>query len=76
MAISTQSQRRMQAQSLRASNQFAPKLRVADVLQADCVEWRTATEGSFQLNRAAFKFQRVWLQACIFSLLADRLTEQ
>ncbi len=53
----------MQARPLLATTQFAPKLRAAEVLQADCVEWRTATEGSFQLDGANFKFQRVWLQA-------------
>lgn len=66
-------QLRMQTRPLRASNQFAPKLYVADLLKADCVEWRTLTEGSFQLDGAAFKFQRVWLQVR-FCDCAARLT--
>lgn len=52
----------MPASPLQASNQFAPKLAIIDVLQSECVEWKTATEGWFQSEGARFRFQRVWIQ--------------
>lgn len=56
---------------LQPSNQFAPKLAVTDVLQSDCVEWKTATEGWFQIEGARFRFQRVWLQGAVVDAPSD-----
>lgn len=61
----------MLASSLQASNQFAPKLAVTDILQSECVEWKTATEGWFQIEGARFRFQRVWIQVASVDLHPD-----